>query len=80
MVAIAGTGGTAVEIVPHLAKWSKHLYVVQRTPASVGFRNQRVTDGEWSHKEVAGSKGNYLFSIPISIYFTICIFPLANLR
>lgn len=56
-VAIVGTGATAVQIVPHLARWSKHLYVVQRTPASVDRRDQRPTDPEWFHKQVATAKG-----------------------
>ncbi|OQD67993.1 hypothetical protein PENPOL_c003G03538 [Penicillium polonicum] len=56
-VVIVGTGATAVQIVPQLAQWCKHLYVVQRTPASVDVRDQRETDEEWFHKEVAGSKG-----------------------
>jgi cation diffusion facilitator CzcD-associated flavoprotein CzcO len=56
-VAIIGTGATAVQIVPHLARWCKHLYVVQRTPSSVDVRDLRETDEEWFHKEVAHSKG-----------------------
>ncbi|PSN69315.1 flavin-binding monooxygenase-like family protein [Corynespora cassiicola Philippines] len=56
-VAIIGTGATSCQIVPHLAKWVKHLYVVQRTPAAVDVRDQRETDQEWFRKEVAISKG-----------------------
>ncbi|KAJ6006028.1 hypothetical protein N7451_003972 [Penicillium sp. IBT 35674x] len=56
-VAIIGTGATAVQIVPRLAKWCKHLYVVQRTPASVNVRDQRKTDEAWFRREVARSKG-----------------------
>jgi cation diffusion facilitator CzcD-associated flavoprotein CzcO len=56
-VAIIGTGPTAVQIVPHLARWAKHVYVVQRTPAAVDDRGQRETDPEWFKKEVATSKG-----------------------
>lgn len=56
-VLIVGTGATAVQIVPQLAKWCKHLYVVQRTPASVDVRDQRETDEEWFHREVANPKG-----------------------
>lgn len=46
-VAIIGTGASAVQAVPHLAKWSKHLYVVQRTPSAVDTRGQRETDPNW---------------------------------
>jgi cation diffusion facilitator CzcD-associated flavoprotein CzcO len=56
-VAIVGTGATAVQIIPHLARWAKHLYVVQRTPASVDVRDQRETDTEWFSKEVAVEPG-----------------------
>jgi cyclohexanone monooxygenase len=47
VVAIIGTGATAVQAVPKLAAAAKHLYVVQRTPSSVSPRNQRPTDPEW---------------------------------
>ncbi|KAJ5827284.1 hypothetical protein N7447_004047 [Penicillium robsamsonii] len=56
-VVIIGTGATAVQIVPQLAKWCKHLYVIQRTPASVDVRDQQETDEEWFRKEVAQSNG-----------------------
>ena len=46
-VAIIGTGATAVQCVPHLAKYAKHLYVFQRTPSSVDERGNRPTDPEW---------------------------------
>jgi len=54
-VAIIGTGATAFQAVPHLAHWSRHLYVVHRTPTSVDRRDQRETDPQWFHKEVATS-------------------------
>jgi cation diffusion facilitator CzcD-associated flavoprotein CzcO len=56
-VAIIGTGATAVQIVPCLARWAEHLYVVQRTPAAVDHRDQWETDLEWFHEEVAMSRG-----------------------
>ena len=46
-VAIIGTGATAVQCVPHLAKACKELYVFQRTPSSVDVRDNRPTDPEW---------------------------------
>jgi cation diffusion facilitator CzcD-associated flavoprotein CzcO len=52
-VAIVGTGCTAVQIIPHLAKWASHVYVVQRTPAAVDDRRQWETDPEWFRSEVA---------------------------
>jgi cation diffusion facilitator CzcD-associated flavoprotein CzcO len=47
VVAIIGTGATAVQAVPKLAAAARHLYVFQRTPSSVSPRNQRPTDPEW---------------------------------
>lgn len=45
-VAIIGTGATSVQIVPELAKWAKHVYVVQRTPSYCGYRGNRLTNKE----------------------------------
>ncbi|KAJ7509719.1 pyridine nucleotide-disulfide oxidoreductase-like protein [Mycena galericulata] len=56
-VGIIGTGATAVQAIPQLAKWAKHLYVFQRTPSSVDVRGQRPTDpDEWASK-IAATKG-----------------------
>jgi cyclohexanone monooxygenase len=46
-VAIVGTGATAIQAVPNLAKYAKYLYVVQRTPSSVDERPNPPTDPEW---------------------------------
>jgi cation diffusion facilitator CzcD-associated flavoprotein CzcO len=46
-VAVIGTGATAVQCVPHLARASRELYVFQRTPSSIGVRGNRPTDPEW---------------------------------
>jgi cation diffusion facilitator CzcD-associated flavoprotein CzcO len=46
-VAIIGTGATAVQCVPHLARACKKLYVFQRTPSSVDVRDNRPTDPAW---------------------------------
>ena len=45
-VGIIGTGATAVQAVPELAKIVKELYVFQRTPSSVDVRDQRATTAE----------------------------------
>jgi cyclohexanone monooxygenase len=42
-VGIIGTGATAVQAVPELAKIVKELYVFQRTPSSIDVRDQRAT-------------------------------------
>jgi cation diffusion facilitator CzcD-associated flavoprotein CzcO len=46
-VAIIGTGATAVQCVPHLARACRELYVFQRTPSSVDVRDNRPTDPDW---------------------------------
>ena len=46
-VAVIGTGATAVQCVPHLARACHELYVFQRTPSSVDVRGNRPTDPEW---------------------------------
>ncbi|MDQ1425285.1 MAG: hypothetical protein QOD72_2783 [Acidimicrobiaceae bacterium] len=48
-VGIIGTGATAIQCIPHLGEFAKHLYVFQRTPSSVDFRNNRETDPEWAN-------------------------------
>ena len=46
-VAIIGTGATAVQAVPHLAKATKELLVFQRTPSSIDIRNNEPIDPDW---------------------------------
>jgi cyclohexanone monooxygenase len=45
-VGIIGTGATAVQAIPELAKIAKELYVFQRTPSSIDVRDQRATTDE----------------------------------
>ncbi|WP_083914382.1 flavin-containing monooxygenase [Ilumatobacter nonamiensis] len=47
-VAVIGTGATALQCVPHVARGAEHLYVVQRTPSAVDARNNEPTDPEWA--------------------------------
>jgi cyclohexanone monooxygenase len=46
-VGIIGTGATAVQCVPHLARWARELYVFQRTPSSVDVRANAPIDPDW---------------------------------
>lgn len=46
-VGIIGTGATAVQCIPHLARAAKALYVFQRTPSSIDVRNNHPIDPEW---------------------------------
>ncbi|MGZ8812775.1 MAG: flavin-containing monooxygenase [Mycobacterium sp.] len=47
-VGIIGTGATAIQCVPHIAKAVKQLLVFQRTPSTVDVRGNRPTDPAWS--------------------------------
>jgi cation diffusion facilitator CzcD-associated flavoprotein CzcO len=51
-VGIIGTGATAVQCVPHLARACGELYVFQRTPSSIDVRANEPTDPEWFEREV----------------------------
>jgi cation diffusion facilitator CzcD-associated flavoprotein CzcO len=51
-VALIGTGATAVQCIPHLARACKTFYVCQRTPSSVDVRDNVKTDPDW-FKEMA---------------------------
>ena len=45
-VGIIGTGATAVQVIPEIAKVVSELHVFQRTPSSVDVRDQRETTDE----------------------------------
>ncbi|CAK4030295.1 Neopentalenolactone D synthase [Lecanosticta acicola] len=47
-VAVIGTGATAVQIVPNVAKYAKALYVYQRTPSAIHVRGNKPTDEAWA--------------------------------
>ncbi len=53
-VAIIGTGATAVQVVPHVARVAAQLYVFQRTPSSIDVRANRPTDPNWVASLAAG--------------------------
>ena len=46
-VGIIGTGATAIQCIPHLAKAAKQLFVFQRTPSSIDVRNNHETPANW---------------------------------
>ncbi|MFI4894218.1 MAG: flavin-containing monooxygenase [Phycisphaerales bacterium JB058] len=48
VVGVVGTGGSAVQCVPHLAKDAKKLFLFQRTPPAIGVRDNRPTDEDFS--------------------------------
>jgi cyclohexanone monooxygenase len=47
VVGVVGTGSSGIQVIPHLGRWAKHLYVFQRTPAAIGVRNNSKTDPDW---------------------------------
>ncbi|MBL4681737.1 MAG: NAD(P)/FAD-dependent oxidoreductase [Pseudomonadales bacterium] len=53
-IGIIGTGATAVQVIPPLAKIAKELTIFQRTPSSIDVRDQRETTAEeretWSQE------------------------------
>ncbi|MBK6656939.1 MAG: NAD(P)/FAD-dependent oxidoreductase [Proteobacteria bacterium] len=46
-VGLLGTGTTALQVVPEVAKCARHLTVFQRTPTAVGVRDNGPTDSQW---------------------------------
>jgi cation diffusion facilitator CzcD-associated flavoprotein CzcO len=53
-VAVIGTGATGVQIVPNVAPYAEHLYVVQRTPSAVDYRANAPISPEWVAAEEPG--------------------------
>ena len=43
-IGLVGTGATAIQVFPMLAKYAKHIYLFQRTPSAVAERGQGLTD------------------------------------
>src|SRR4051794_16968916 len=48
VVGIIGTGASAVQIIPNLAKAAKELFVFQRTPSSIDIKDDWETDPDWA--------------------------------
>ena len=53
-VAIIGTGATAIQVVPYLARYAGETYVVQRTPSTIDARDNRPIDPEWYRSQKPG--------------------------
>ena len=54
VVGIIGTGASAVQAVPELARQAKELFVFQRTPSSIDVRDDWPTDPNWARKLTPG--------------------------
>lgn len=46
-VAVIGTGATAVQVMPRVAKDAKETFLFQRTPSILDARGNRPTDPQW---------------------------------
>ena len=66
-VAIIGTGATAIQCVPHLARYAKHLTVFQRTPSYIDDRGNRPTDPEWAESLAPGWQGQRMHNFHVGI-------------
>ena len=53
-VGVIGTGATALQIVPELARDAREVVVFQRTPIGVGVRDNGPTDPDWFRSLPAG--------------------------
>ena len=59
-VGIIGTGATAVQCIPYLAKSCADLFVFQRTPSSIDVRNNHDVDPDWFATLGAGWQQKWL--------------------
>jgi cation diffusion facilitator CzcD-associated flavoprotein CzcO len=48
VVGVIGTGASAVQIIPRVARAAKALYVFQRTPSAIDIRDDIPTPSEWA--------------------------------
>ena len=53
-VGIIGTGATAVQCIPHLARSARRLLVFQRTPSTIAPRRNKETDPAWAASLLPG--------------------------
>ncbi|NDH84685.1 MAG: NAD(P)/FAD-dependent oxidoreductase, partial [Acidimicrobiia bacterium] len=61
-VGIIGTGATAVQCVPHLARSAGELFVFQRTPSSIDIRNNHDIDPAWFGELEPGWQDQWLMN------------------
>jgi len=61
-VGIIGTGATAVQCIPHLARSAKELFVFQRTPSSIDVRNNHDIDPDWFKELKPGWQAEWLMN------------------
>ena len=61
-VGIIGTGATAVQCIPHLARACGELFVFQRTPSSIDVRDNHPIDPEWFQTLEPGWQAKWLMN------------------
>src|SRR5262249_31405686 len=66
-VAVIGTGATAVQCVPFLARYAKHLTVFQRTPSYIDDRGNRATDPDWARTLAPGWQSQRMHNFHVGI-------------
>ncbi|EUC40734.1 hypothetical protein COCMIDRAFT_108025 [Bipolaris oryzae ATCC 44560] len=69
-VGVMGTGSTAVQVVPEVARWADQLLVFQRTPSYCGPRHQQQTDiDKWSRDVATGPGWQRARSLNFDAFF-----------
>ena len=53
-VGVIGTGATAIQCIPELAKAASQLFVFQRTPSAIWPRENRATPPDWASQRSPG--------------------------
>ena len=64
-VGIIGTGATAVQVVPVVARDAGELYVFQRTPSAIDVRANRPIDRAWFASLDAGWQSDWLMNFAV---------------
>jgi cation diffusion facilitator CzcD-associated flavoprotein CzcO len=64
-VGIIGTGATAVQCIPHLARACGELFVFQRTPSSIDVRNNHDIDPDWFRTLEPGWQAEWLMNFTV---------------
>ena len=64
-VGIIGTGATAVQCIPHLARSAGEFLVFQRTPSSIDVRNNHPIEPEWFATLEPGWQQQWLMNFTI---------------
>ena len=64
-IGIIGTGATAVQCIPHLARAAEELYVFQRPPSSIDVRNNHPMEPAWFATLEPGWQQKWLMNFTI---------------